>query len=534
MASTASYNGGASRSNPTLLPRSYHVSFSHSLSIKLDEHNYYPRNIRNIKMTNSLNDYLVKIKGIIDLLATIGHKQSPQDHIEAIFNGLPLEYDVFVTSVTTRKDAYSFAEMEALLMAQLSQMPTGYNRGALFRSTESQSQMQNVARGAFNTSRGQHSHNDEIQACLATPETIQDDSWYPYSHATHHLTSLPPTVTTQVRDVIFNEYNFPYVESQKQSVSNNFSVSTSSLPPLSSTLHINTPPPEPPLQTPASSTISPIQSSSTTLVHNQTPSTISNTIAPAHVTEPGHNNTHNKGSTTIVSTHPMTTKLKAEVTVSHCIYILFYVDDILIMRSNETAVNHVIIGLSNTFALKDLGLLDYFLGIQVTKTEQGLLLTQTKYLQDMLSKAEMQNVKTRNKPMNRGLKLSSYGSEPMVDATLFRSIVGRLQYANVTRPEPALCVNKVSQFMQAPLQQHWMAVKRILRYIADTLDYGVPLKTSSDFSIEVFCDANWAVDLDDRWSSTSTGYCIYLGGKLVSWKSQKQVTIFRSSAEAEF
>uniref|UniRef100_A0A803NWG0 UBN2 domain-containing protein n=1 Tax=Cannabis sativa TaxID=3483 RepID=A0A803NWG0_CANSA len=78
----------------------------------------YKTQLLNTKMTSSLNDFLLKIKGIVDLLATIDHKQTPQDHIEAIFNGLLAEYDVFVTSVTTRKDVYTVTEIEALLMAQ--------------------------------------------------------------------------------------------------------------------------------------------------------------------------------------------------------------------------------------------------------------------------------------------------------------------------------------------------------------------------------------------------------------------------------
>uniref|UniRef100_A0A803Q2E8 Reverse transcriptase Ty1/copia-type domain-containing protein n=1 Tax=Cannabis sativa TaxID=3483 RepID=A0A803Q2E8_CANSA len=179
-----------------------------------------------------------------------------------------------------------------------------------------------------------------------------------------------------------------------------------------------------------------------------------------------------------------------------CIYILIYVDDILIMGNNDEAVNKAITGLSTKFALKDLGILNYFLGIQVTKTDHGLLLSQTKYLQDLLSKGDMQNVNTQNTPMNSGLKLSNYGSEPMEDVTLYRSIFGALQYATITRPELTFSVNKVCQFMHAPLQQHWMVMKHILRYIAGTLDYGLHLKTATDFSIEAFCDADWAADLD--------------------------------------
>ncbi|XP_060968330.1 uncharacterized mitochondrial protein AtMg00810-like [Cannabis sativa] len=91
------------------------------------------------------------------------------------------------------------------------------------------------------------------------------------------------------------------------------------------------------------------------------------------------------------------------------IYILVYVDDILIMGSDiDTLVEQLIHDLSSTFSLKDLGLVDYFLGILVTKTLASILLTQTKYLRDLLTKADMQNVNTQNTSMNSGLKLSNY------------------------------------------------------------------------------------------------------------------------------
>ncbi|KAM6583521.1 hypothetical protein CsatB_010523 [Cannabis sativa] len=170
------------------------------------------------------------------------------------------------------------------------------------------------------------------------------------------------------------------------------------------------------------------------------------------------------------------------------------------MGSDDHLVNQLIAELSSTFALKDLGEVDYFLGIQVTRTSEGIL----QYIKKILCKAGIQNVNTQNTPMNSGLKLSNYGSKPVQDITLYRSIVGAQQYATVTRPDLAFC----------------------------TLDYGLMLKLVSDFSLDVFCDADWASDLDDRRSTT--GYCIYLGGNLVTWKSQKQVTISRSSTEAEF
>ncbi|KAM6582045.1 hypothetical protein CsatB_009047 [Cannabis sativa] len=216
----------------------------------------------------------------------------------------------------------------------------------------------------------------------------------------------------------------------------------------------------------------------------------------------------------------------------HTTYLLVYVDDIIVIGSHAKEVSTLISNLSSLFALKDLGNLHYFLGVQITKTDNGLHLCQTKYIQDLLNRTKMQGAKSSNTPMTSGLKLSHFGSDHVLDSTLYRSVVGALQYATITRPDIAFSVNKVSQFMQNPLESHWIAVKRILRYLAGTLDYGLHLQRSTNYDITAFCDADWASDPDDRRSTT--GYCVLFGNNLVAWKSKKQQTISRSSTEAEF
>ena len=144
----------------------------------------------------------------------------------------------------------------------------------------------------------------------------------------------------------------------------------------------------------------------------------------------------------------------------------------------------------------------------------------------------MQFVRSCNTPMTSGLKLTAYGSDMAYDAQLYRSIVGGLQYVTITRPELAFSVNKVCQFMHSPLQSHWCAVKRILRYLAGMLDYGLHLSSVSHFNITAFSDANWGANSDDRRSTS--GHCVFLGGNLVAWSSRKQGVVARSSTEAEY
>nr|CAN75996.1 hypothetical protein VITISV_022989 [Vitis vinifera] len=192
---------------------------------------------------------------------------------------------------------------------------------------------------------------------------------------------------------------------------------------------------------------------------------------------------------------------------------LHYVNDILVTGCNSEEVQTIINQLYKSFTLKDLGEVDYFLGIQVRHTTEGLYLSQTKYIKDLLCKAKMQFSESSNTPMTSGLKLSAYRSDPIENERLYRNIVGALQYVTITRLKISYCVNRVCQFMQNPLESHWKAVKRILRYLSGTLDYGLHLRRSSQLNLVGFCDADWATDLDDKRSTS--GYCVFLGENLV-------------------
>lgn len=116
--------------------------------------------------------------------------------------------------------------------------------------------------------------------------------------------------------------------------------------------------------------------------------------------------------------------------------------------------------------------------------------------------------------------------------SLYRSLVGSLQYVTLTRPEIAFTVNKLSQFLAALSVLHWQACKRVLRYLQCTADYGLQFYNSGSLTLTAFSDADWGSDLDDRKSVG--GYCVYLGNNLISWSSKKQNIVSRSTAESEY
>ncbi|KAJ4778087.1 polyprotein [Rhynchospora pubera] len=216
----------------------------------------------------------------------------------------------------------------------------------------------------------------------------------------------------------------------------------------------------------------------------------------------------------------------------HTIIVLIYVDDILITGSSQHLVTSCISQLHSRFAIKDLGLLHYFLGIAVTSSSHGLHLSRSKYIKDILQRTNMMNAKLVATPIATGVQFLPGDSVFFSDPHLYKSTIGALQYVTVTRPDLSYAINRLSQFMHAPTVNHWTAVKRVLRYLVGTLDQGLQFYTDSAKQLHAYTDNDWAGCQIDRRSTS--GYCIFLGHNLLSWSAKKQHTVSRSSTEAEY
>ncbi|KAH0706464.1 hypothetical protein KY289_011540 [Solanum tuberosum] len=214
------------------------------------------------------------------------------------------------------------------------------------------------------------------------------------------------------------------------------------------------------------------------------------------------------------------------------IYVLVYVDDIIITGNQPHVIQFVINSLADRFSLKDLGSLNYFLGVDVKRVPNGLLLSQSKYILEILSELDMDNCKGVSTPMCSSVPLRVTDGSPPTDATRYRRTLGKLQYLSLTRHDISYAVNKLWQFMHTPTDEHWKSVKRVLRYLKETASSGLHIVRSSDSNLYMYTDADWAGDPNDIISTS--GYIIFFGPNPVSWSSKKQCAVARSSTEAEY
>ncbi|XP_026452189.1 uncharacterized protein LOC113352596 [Papaver somniferum] len=222
------------------------------------------------------------------------------------------------------------------------------------------------------------------------------------------------------------------------------------------------------------------------------------------------------------------------------VILLLYVDDMVITGSDLEGINNLKTYLSSCFHLKDLGFLSYFLGIEVGKSNNGYLVSQVKYVMqfllvyasEIIQRTGITDTKVVDTPLEVNVRHSPTDGTLLSNPILYRQLVGSLNYLTITRPDISHDVHIVSQFMSAPRSTYYAVVLRILRYLKGTLYQGLQFSSKSDLTLRAYSDSDWEGDVTDRRSIT--GYCVFLGDSLISWRSKKQTIVSRSSAEAEY
>ena len=222
----------------------------------------------------------------------------------------------------------------------------------------------------------------------------------------------------------------------------------------------------------------------------------------------------------------------------YSIYVLVYVDDILIASKDNGAVEDVKQHLTDPFDARDLGEAQHYLGIKITRDRgsRTIKLSQELMTKELVSRYGLEECKTRSTPLAPSLKLCRDEGEALdKEAFPYNQLVGSLMYLSVcTRPDISYAVGVLARYMSCPTMEHWQAAKGVLRYLAGTISHGIMFGGTSDNTTGVvgYCDADYAGDVDTRRSTG--GYVFIMNGAAVSWQSKRQATVAASTTEAEY
>jgi len=211
---------------------------------------------------------------------------------------------------------------------------------------------------------------------------------------------------------------------------------------------------------------------------------------------------------------------------------LVYVDDIVITGTDTALIFQLQERLQSSFHMKDLGPLQYFLGLEVHSTTTGIFLHQHKYIQELIALASLQEGRSVDTPLEVNVKDHRDEGDFLSNPSLYRQLVRSLNYLTITRPDISFVVQQVSQFMQAPTHLHLAVVRRIIRYLHGTSAQGLFFPVDSPIRLVAYSNADWAGCSDTH--HLITGWCMFLGNFLVSWKSKKQDRVSKSSTESEY
>eukprot|EP00253_Pinus_taeda_P031842 PITA_31842 len=210
----------------------------------------------------------------------------------------------------------------------------------------------------------------------------------------------------------------------------------------------------------------------------------------------------------------------------------FILDDIIFGSNEEAMSQNFALEMQKEFEISLLGELTYFLGLQIQQNKDGIFLSQTKYLKQILKKYGMDDSKPICTPMVTRCNLSENDETAAVHQPTYRSMIGSLLFLIGTRPDIMHAVRMVGRFQGNPKETHLQAIKRIFKYLQGTKNYRLWYPRDADLTLHAYIDADWAGSVDER-KSTSGG-AFFMGSRLVSWFSKKQSSIALSTAEAEY
>ncbi|GJW59111.1 putative ribonuclease H-like domain-containing protein [Tanacetum coccineum] len=212
------------------------------------------------------------------------------------------------------------------------------------------------------------------------------------------------------------------------------------------------------------------------------------------------------------------------------ILVQVYVDDIIFGSTKKSWCDEFEALMKSRFQMSSMGELTFFLGLQVKQKEDGIFISQDKYVAEILKKFDFANVKTASTPIETQKPLVKDEEASDVDVHLYRSMIGSLMYLTASRPDIMFAVCACSRFQVTPKSSHLSAVKRIFRYLKGKPTLSLWYPRESSFDLESYSDSDYDRANLDRKSTT--GGCQFLGRRLISWQCKKQTIMATSTTEA--
>ncbi|GJV78533.1 putative ribonuclease H-like domain-containing protein [Tanacetum coccineum] len=209
-----------------------------------------------------------------------------------------------------------------------------------------------------------------------------------------------------------------------------------------------------------------------------------------------------------------------------------YVDDIIFGSTNKELCTAFEKLMKDKFQMSSIGELTFFLGLQVTQKEDGIFISQDKYVAEILKKFNYTDVKSASTPVDLEKPLVKDGDADDVDVHLYRSMIGSLMYLTASRPDIMFAVCACARFQVTPKTSHLLAIKRIFRYLKGKPTLGLWYSRDSPFELVAYTDSDYAGATQDRKSTT--GGCQFLGNRLISWQCKKQTVVATSTTKAEY
>ncbi|XP_065617297.1 uncharacterized mitochondrial protein AtMg00810-like [Quercus suber] len=209
-----------------------------------------------------------------------------------------------------------------------------------------------------------------------------------------------------------------------------------------------------------------------------------------------------------------------------------YVDDIIFGSTKDELAHGFSKLMQVEFEMSMIGKLTHFLGLQIRQQDSSIFLSQSKYAKNLVKKFGLESTSSVRTPMRPNVKLTVDVLGKSVDPSLYRSMIGSLLYLTTSRPDISYSVGVCARYQANPKESHMTALKRIIKYVKTTAEFGVWYSKDTNDVLAGYSDTDWAGNADDR-KSTSGG-CFYVGNNLVSWMSKKQNSISLSTAEVEY